>query len=221
LLISGLLLGNAYKDYKQERIIWNIYNELPKYVYTANVHLKYEFMDVGGVTKGVIIKRHFIFPAHCAEYKESDYTLFGMVRLNIGKFIKREIRLKGYLLEKVYFNVNEDVAIYKLPEELNIPDFPCAVREKTYLGEKVFIIGNPRLAGLNIRQGNISSLISLKTKKSIHISNTFSIDTTIYPGDSGSPVISSDYKLVGIAVVSFGPDVACMKYIKKFTDHIK
>jgi hypothetical protein len=178
-------------------------------------------MDIGNTARGIIVKRHFIFPAHCATCEKNDYTLFGMVRLNIGNFVKREIKLKGYLLEEVYFNGDEDIAIYKLPEELNIPDFPCGIEEKIYLGEKVFIIGNPRLAGLNIRQGNVSSIISLKVEKSIHISNTFSVDTTIYPGDSGSPVISSNYKLMGIAVVSFGPDVTCIKYMKEFTKHIK
>ncbi len=104
----------------------------------------------------------------------------------------------------------EDISIFKT-NHTNIV-IPFGDSDKLELGTEIIIIGNSLMNGINIKRG-IVSILDLsdgykldKEKPNDNYKESFIIDSSTIPGDSGSPVVAlknNQYYLVGVVYASF------------------
>ena len=86
-----------------------------------------------------------------------------------------------------------DLALIKIRGE-NLPKLDLAENGAVSFGDKVIIIGNPLGFPFMVSQGTVSGYAFLHSR----LEPVLKIDGFIYKGNSGSPVINSQGKVIGI-----------------------
>lgn len=198
------------KDEIKKSLIHKIYYELPKHVYIAETIAEDEEYVREGC--GIILNGRYITMAHIIP--EEDVRC-------------RKTMLYGKELEQIILDREDDVAIFNLPYDLNLPDFPAKPSTEIHLGDEIYIIGNPDLTGPNVRPSHISDLDGLN-ESALFLSqqktkNCFGISSGVIPGDSGTPVVNSNFELLGlIKLTPFGnyPVLGYVCKIEKYLQHI-
>ncbi|NNM42977.1 MAG: serine protease, partial [Chlamydiae bacterium] len=97
----------------------------------------------------------------------------------------------------VYYDAYADVAILKIdptdfPKDIETIEF---AKEEPKLGEEVFIVGNTEGHGFSFHEGILSNLYEISGEMP---QGSYVINMNIAGGASGSPVINSDYKAIGV-----------------------
>ncbi len=117
----------------------------------------------------------------------------------------RLIPLKSLVRER-----ETDVALFLLPEGINLPSFPYAMgnSDELQMGNYVYIVGNPLNYGLNVREGIVSTMQAPPAIREVDADekNAFMVSNGLNPGDSGGPVIAirdGKFELVGLAQGTF------------------
>lgn len=222
LVIAGLVLKDAITEHVQNVRYNDIYNKLPCYVYNIKVELIYEYTGGCNTCAGVSKNGYLFLPAHCLSRRE----FLGPYEVSLGKLISRKIYVDDVLISNkrmVHVDEENDVAVYLLPEDMNNKrDFPCEISKEVNMGEQVFLIGTFKGSGLLVRKVTVSSLALAGPKNAeYNTMKTFWIDGGGYPGESGSPVVTSDYKLVGLVACSLNPSLMGVKYIDEYARNIE
>jgi S1-C subfamily serine protease len=109
-------------------------------------------------------------------------------------------------LEEVVKGKDDDIAIFKVPDGLDLNSFPYGIGDSDDLqvGNFIYVIGNPMNYGINVREGIVSSMVAPEAIAAIlpRFENAFMISNGVNPGDSGTPVIAirdGQYELVGLS----------------------
>lgn len=149
----------------------------PNYELITKANIEIENWDKNIVGSGVCItyegKEYILSVFHLDETKEI-YANDG------GRFVK---------LELILSDQSNDLVLFKATKELNTVRYIPFVGGENYIGEKVWVCGNP--SGLT---DAITSGIIIKKMKRKYL-----VDASIYFGNSGGGVFNRDTKLVGIA----------------------
>lgn len=209
-LIGGKVLFDWGKDLYSEHILNEIYTKLQYHVHTAKSFAGFYPNLVHQNGRGIVLDGKYITSAHITNFE----------KLNDHK----KVTLYGSILSELAFIPNNDIAIYKIPENLVIQDFPCEPSNKIHPGDEIYIIGNPHLQGQNIRKARISSLKcpeSITELKIGKINSFFEIDSPVVPGDSGSPVVNEKFHLIGICSVAYPWGFGGVKKIGEYLKEIE
>lgn len=109
-------------------------------------------------------------------------------------------------LEEVVKGKEDDIAIFKVPDGLQLNSFPYEIGDSDELqvGDFIYVVGNPMNYGINVREGIVSSMVAPEAIAAIlpRFENAFMISNGVNPGDSGTPVIAirdGKYELVGLS----------------------
>ncbi len=109
-------------------------------------------------------------------------------------------------LEQVVKGKEDDIAIFKVPDGLQLNSFPYEIgnSDELQVGDFIYVVGNPMNYGINVREGIVSSMIAPEAIAAIlpRFENAFMISNGVNPGDSGTPVIAirdGKYELVGLS----------------------
>jgi hypothetical protein len=192
--------------------VHQIYHELSEHVHLAKTITNIEKMgESDNYGCGIILNGKYLTMAHIIT---SHATSPCILKKSLTAKNRKTI-LYGKELEQHTLDTENDVAIFNLPPNLQLPDFPAKPSKEINRGEDIYIIGNPFLTGSNIRAGHISDLGKSK--------NYFGIDIGVIFGDSGCPVVNSDFKLLGLTesvpFVKF-PILGNIKKIEEYLKHI-
>lgn len=198
-LALGKFFFNELMDLKDNYYENLIYNELSKHVHYAT-HNGF-FMEDGEPypTKrggmGIILNGYYITMNHITDIgKVRKETAFGNYSKRY-KIFDYTAKLYNHTIDKVIFDELYDIAIFDA-RHLGLQDFPCKLSDKIEIRDEVFLIGQPGLDGLNIRKGEITDLNGLQSEDNREC--LFGTDINVMGGDSGCPLVSSDYKLLGL-----------------------
>ena len=204
LLLAGLTAINSayiFKDIDLNNNSNKIYS-LTDYIHLAKYSAdtedgKAEFEGMGFIMDGKYITCNHI-PARMKI--KTTTTPFGSVE-DIRKIENEEAYIGNIRLTELVRDEKSDIAIYDSYGYL--PDFPCKPCNDINLGDEVYIIGNPGLKGHNIRKSKISDLDGLD---GLDVSDyCFGIGKALIGGDSGTPIVNSDYELLGMnTLTAFG-----------------
>jgi len=199
MLVSGKFLSDSLIELDKKNNIYRIFNELPNHCHLC----KTEAIVEGSADKiehkgyGIVNEGYYFTPAHITDCAtRTVQTPFGVMTIS-EKVLEKKVSLYGKELEEIVFKPEKEIAIYKIPKELNLKSFPAEfIDRELRLGENVYIIGNPRLYGTNIRKGIISDLNDYN-QESPGI-NSFGMNIPVIGGDSGGSIINEDFKLIGL-----------------------
>jgi len=121
-------------------------------------------------------------------------------------------------------HVEEMIKRGKLPKELNLPNFPAKPSSRLNLGDKIYIIGNPGLTGINVREDYISDINGTagENMKELAENTTdcFGIGKIVISGDSGTPVVNSKFELLGLCKYQFAGGLGYVQKIDCYLKHI-
>ena len=113
---------------------------------------------------------------------------------------KEKINEKTYLgnipLEEIVNNKVYDVAVFRAPSDFHGQKYPFELGDSSKLdyGHPIFLIGNPRLQGYNVREGIVSSPVRI-----IDGREGFFISAPVTAGDSGTAVVDRrTFELLGL-----------------------
>lgn len=164
---------------------------------------------------GVLIFNRYILTVNHVVAQESLHvevlTPMGIQRINVpAEKLSEHTYLKlnngRVRLEEVMRSKEDDIAIFKVPDDLHLNSFPYKIGDSDELqvGCFIYVIGNPMNYGINVREGIVSSMKAPETIATIlpHFENAFMISNGVNPGDSGTPVIAirdGQYELVGLS----------------------
>lgn len=223
---SGKLVYDFFSENEKDKkqYIWDIYriyHQLPYHIYDIKVRVdcidkdkKINLMKRG---MGIILNNKVLTLAHITKFKHCNTDLD---KLGVKLYSHYDSKLKsGIQLEREIIDYEKDLAIFKIPKNIKVEDFPCIPSEKISLGEEVYILGNPGLKGFNIRRAYISDLDGVDGDEKTY--NCFGIDKTIIPGDSGTPVINSKFELVGLVQEVHWQEYGGLGYVKKIGEFLK
>ncbi len=211
----------------EHNITNKIYNKLPECVYMARTQ---GTLNQGGQKKEIMNHfcgfspqehpDHFYALEHCIEglgnYKIKVPIIEKPVTIIRDVENQRET-VNGYPLERLVNDSKKDVAIFGISKKARIKRFPCEPRREK-LGEIIYMIGNPRLTGPNVRRGRVSDVDEIYSGN-LTDETHFGIDIPVIVGDSGTPVVSSDFKLLGLSAISFMNALGYVKRIEEFTKY--
>lgn len=178
LLGTAALAGCAVKGVRmQTREDYDLLKKLSQHVHVADVPM---VSRISGIKKG----KHFFTVAH------------GVCRITPFSAVQFPVYLYGEKLEEVVVDLEYDVALYRIPKSLDLPDFPLKfLDEKRELGDLVGLSGNPILQGPNYRFGRITDLDGLSYMNidfPIKFKGSVGTDINYVKGDSGAPMINID-----------------------------
>ncbi len=184
-----------------------------------------------------------------AEEKEG-----GGIILSSGHFITVDHNVSNYeggnvkkIFEKTYINGSEletivrdqerDIAVFELPKTLSHPSFPMDMlgdSDKIYIGQEVYLIGNPYMIGALTKKGIISRLTNAKIdceddgsqRKLVYkayCDEDFGLSIPPIGGDSGYGVFDTkEFKLLGLVrYLRAYWDLAFVKKINTLKEFIK
>jgi len=98
------------------------------------------------------------------------------------------------LLKEIFRDPELDIALFQIPaSNLKLVSLPCPVgnSDELYVGNFLYVVGNPFNSGINLREGIVSSLYGLEGVKELpgNRGDLFVISNGVLPGDSGVPVL--------------------------------
>lgn len=226
-LTSGKVLLDMLSDNVENKVVRDIYNKLPEHNHVFEASGKVNNVERKKKGMGYIIDRHLYTCAHLLNLGVSHIpSPFGMMKITIPT-TDPKASLYGVGLEEKVLDLENDRAIFKLPDFMNIPDFPCQPRERYELGEEVFVIGNPMLAGNIVRRTRICDLDGFDSEQPnlkelvINSKDCFGIDLGTIGGSSGSPVVGLDYKVLGTVTLNAGGTLGYAKKIKNYREDLE
>ncbi|HLD55775.1 MAG TPA: serine protease [Candidatus Nanoarchaeia archaeon] len=204
-----------------------IYNELPKHIHIAEtIADTNEYGERKTKGCGVIVDQHYITMQHIvnAGSKLQRQTPWGLMEEPLT-VKSQKTYIQGKELEEIFIGSNkDDVAVYKLPKDLNLPDFPAKPSSTINLGDKIYIIGNPGLSGSNVREDYISDIDGTagENMKELAENTTdcFGIGKIVIPGDSGTPIVNSKFELLGLCKYQFAGGLGYVQKIDCYLKHI-
>ena len=85
-------------------------------------------------------------------------------------------------------------------EDARAPSLKLGDRAKVAVGDTVFAVGNPQGLEGTFSQGIVSDIRQFETDS---LDSLLQITAPISPGSSGSPVLDSEGKVIGVAVATF------------------
>lgn len=140
-------------------------------------------------------------------------TPFGTVVIHAKKLSEQTYVIyegKEHLLQRLYAEEREDIALFAAPASLRLRTFPYPIgnSDELLVGNYVYLVGNPLNVGINVREGIVSSLKVPKVVAAadVVIANAFMVSNGLNPGDSGAPVLGirdGVYELVGLSQGTF------------------
>jgi len=161
---------------------------------------------------GVVIKGKYILTVEHVVGQDGYYIRgpFGKMKLPGWTLEKRVVTLLAHgervPLKVLYRNREIDLALMELPKGVTATSFPGKIGDSDDLkvGNFVYLVGNPSVAGINVRQGIVSALQAPSNVSDMNMiaENTFMISTGLVAGDSGTPVVAirdGKYEIVGLA----------------------
>jgi serine protease Do len=106
-------------------------------------------------------------------------------------------------LEKILSDPNRDIAILKLPESFKKPEYKVQLgdSDRLKIGDRIYIIGDPGNDLFVPRKGEVlTDLQAFKTsfENGPRPIPGYAFFPHVMPGESGSPVLNEDGKIVGI-----------------------
>lgn len=217
-LLSGKLAYDTFLKIEKNYQKKFIYNELPKHTHMITEESVLDAGDyiidakVKGV--GIVLKDYFITCQHNRNDGIVDMqTLFGPIPVKC-EVTERKFYVNDQEVKELYSNKLQDIAIFENP---GLDPFPFEPTIEHKLGEEVYIIGNPKHQGTNIRKATISDKDGIGNIPSTYF--CFGIDQPLIPGDSGSPIVSLD-KLHGIATSVYQGALGYVKNIETYLHQI-
>ncbi len=103
-----------------------------------------------------------------------------------------------------------DVALFRLPDGLELPSFPYEIgnSDELHIGNFIYVVGNPMNMGFNVREGIVSTVRAPERLNVINAvpANAFMVSNGLNPGDSGTPAIAirdGQFELVGLTQGTF------------------
>ncbi|WP_158212386.1 S1 family peptidase [Natranaerobius trueperi] len=118
------------------------------------------------------------------------------ITVNFRESNETTARVKG---KKISPNSSIDLALLDIESDGELPyvDIYNGKIENLNTDKEVYVVGNPRGIGVLASKGKIRDINKINDYLSI-----IEIDTKIYPGHSGSPVVNSEGELLGIIYAS-------------------
>ncbi len=213
--LTGIILKKEIVDFFDKRDEYEIFNKLSKYSLKAKHTATYESGKENSLEgMGVCLDDHYLSVAHIPRSLEVFRipSPFGIVEMEMDVVNSRTI-LNGQKLEVLVSNKESDVFI---AAGRNLKNYPYGTREEIQMGEDVYILGNPQLLGTNIRKGKVCDLDDYGEESR----GCFGIDCPIIPGDSGSPVIGEDKKILGLTHATNGMGIGYVTKINNFMKYL-
>ncbi len=168
-------------------------------------------LDGAGV---LILDRYILTVSHAVSHESLQVemlTPMGVQRIDVPAEKLSEntyLNLNGsrISLDEIVKGKEDDIAIFKLPDGLQLNSFPYDIgnSDELQVGDFIYVVGNPMNYGINVREGIVSSMIAPEAIAAIlpQFENAFMISNGVNPGDSGTPVIAirdGKYELVGLS----------------------
>ncbi|MBI3307553.1 MAG: trypsin-like peptidase domain-containing protein [Candidatus Omnitrophica bacterium] len=106
----------------------------------------------------------------------------------------------AYEAQLVYISQNHDIALLKISSPHPLPVFEMSNSELIQIDSKVYSIGNSPLLKNTISEGRISGVGVKKERAGVRDPSVqlIQIDFDLFQGDSGSPLLDAEGKLLGI-----------------------
>lgn len=107
-----------------------------------------------------------------------------------GNFISTTLLIsrESFVVESVFFHPDKDLAVLRVPK-LNGKEISLQLSQKPVkMQNRVYVLGNPRGVEGFFSKGNVRRIND----------NNFFFDALLAPGSSGSPVLDSQGKVVGV-----------------------
>lgn len=214
---------------KTAQIKKRIWNELPAHCHIATYQADV-IGNMGGVIKsakderegvGIFLDDFYISVAHISkdliERSAIEITEKGILNYNVSN---RTMTIGGKPFDILVEDMEKDILIAKQRRGNSFSNFPCAPQTDIKYLDTAYIIGNPDLAGTNIREGNISDLDGYgNTVKNSE--GFFGTNIPIHNGDSGCPVVNDKFELLGIMTFSVQKKFAYANRISTYLEIIK
>ncbi len=138
-------------------------------------------------------------------------------------------------LKQIFRDEELDIALFEIPgnNDLDLPSLPCPVgnSDELYVGNFLYVVGNPFNSGINMREGIVSSLLGIEgvDQLSANRSDLFVISNGVLPGDSGGPVLvlrDGVPELVGLVqgtlgITRVGWAIKINPILKTLSKHVK
>ena len=131
---------------------------------------------------------------------------------------------QGMELESIVIDEERDIAVFAVPEKMELPEYRPSLGDSSSLNifDNVYLIGNPGGTGVNIREGIISN--QEKTRflgPQGFESEGINVSISVYPGDSGNPLINEEGEIIGLAKERhYGGVTGYMSPIDWFKEHM-
>ena len=222
-ILGGKTIGDFLIEMRNKKIVNNIYYELPKHIHIAEISgeilIDKETAKIWDYGCGIILNNQFLTMAHVTDLSVLNDKEAGTNKFEV-EIKNKKVKLYDKELEEAVFDIESDIAIYNIPPKLNIPNFPCNISNDIMLSDEIYIVGNPSLSGINVRRGYVSDLDSILKKEDLSVENCFGVDKILIPGDSGTPVVNSDYELLGLCAFSISDGLGYVKRIEEFIKRI-
>jgi S1-C subfamily serine protease len=168
-------------------------------------------LDGAGV---LVLDRYILTVSHAVSHDSLQVEMLTTMGIQNIDVPAEKLSEKTYLnlngsrisLEEVVKGKEDDIAIFKLSDDLQLNSFPYEIgnSDELQVGDFIYVVGNPMNYGINVREGIVSSLVAPEAIAAIlpRFENAFMISNGVNPGDSGTPVVAirdGKYELVGLS----------------------
>ena len=225
---AGLTLGlaylgfNAYQEVTYDKNEQELYDTIDQYVHLitnkskikipTNKKDESQVIDVISSGHGIAKDGLFYTCYHCANVIEySRRTMFGTIHLPF-EVVEHEVTINDIAVEGVAESIEKDVAIFRLPKHYNLPEIPYRFGNPE-LGQDIYVTGNPAARGMNIRKGMVGDMDGFDSEE-----HMFGYNVPLIGGDSGTPIISDKFEVVGLSQRVYMGVLGYGVYMKEFQD---
>jgi S1-C subfamily serine protease len=168
-------------------------------------------LDAAGV---LIFGRYILTVNHAVSQDSLQVEMLTPVGMQSIEVPTEKLSEKTYLklgdrrirLEEIVKGKEDDIAIFKVPDDVQLSSFPYRIgnSDELQVGNFIYVIGNPMNYGINVREGIVSAMMAPEAIAAVlpRFENAFMISNGVNPGDSGTPVIAirdGNYELVGLS----------------------
>jgi hypothetical protein len=168
-------------------------------------------LDAAGV---LILDRYILTVNHAVSQDSLQVEMLTPVGMQSMEVPAEKLSEKTYLklgdrrigLEEIVKGKEDDIAIFRVPDDVQLTSFPYKIgnSDELQVGNFIYVIGNPMNYGINVREGIVSAMMAPEAIAAVlpRFENAFMISNGVNPGDSGTPVIAirdGNYELVGLS----------------------